>query len=374
MTDQTLFRRFPGLLGWTSDGAALADELAQLHLQTVTARLGRTLGRLSSIDPVAAKTLAARLEALPTVAFQRVLSAPQSWVRLSYASAAELPMTLAYLNAAVGFEEGQTGGWSCLGDRYRPAPDDGDDPLRATASRDQAWQPPLLPNGGPIDDASPFARGPLPEIPGDCVAFEADERDDVLARIARAVAGIQTVQIAANHFGRFVRSLVLRKDPTAPGRFASASSQLTIGLVVLRNPQLAVATPGEIADGLIHEMIHIVTDIVELREPAIRDRDATAVRIDSPWTGRSLDLNTYIQACYVWYGLWEFWLAAFGTGGFDDHDVLRCFRRASLGLQRGMVEPLRSFEHALAPGIIDGLTVAQNSVQEALRQLETATG
>jgi hypothetical protein len=370
MTDQPLFRRFPELLRWTADGTALADELAQLHLQAVTGRLGRTLGRLRSIDPVAARSLAARLDGLPTSAFQRVLSAPQTWTHLSYGSAAELPATLSYLDAAVGFEEGRDG-WSCLADLYRPTQGRADDPERATAaSGDQTWQPPLLPNGGPIDDASPFARGPLPEVPGDSIPFEADQRCDVLARIACAIAGIQTVPVAASHLGRFVRSLVLRKDPTAPDRFASASSQLAIGLVVLRNPQLAVATPCEIADGLIHEMVHIMTDVVELREPCIHDRDAVAVRIDSPWTGRNLDLNTYIQACYVWYGLWEFWLAAFGTGGFDDHDVLRCFHRASLGLQRGMVEPLRRFEHALAPGLIDGLAAAQSSVQDALRQLE----
>lgn len=371
MTDQAPFRRFPELLRWTPEGAALANELAQLHLQTATARLGRTLGRLRSIDPITARTLGARLEGLPTPAFQRVVVAPQTWAQLSYASSAELPATLTYLDAAIGFEEGRYSGWSCLGDRYRPPQGDGDNPVCATAlSSDQAWRPPLLPNGGPIDDASPFARGILPEIPGDSVAFEAVERDDVLARIARAVTGIQTVPMAAGHFGRFVQSLVLRKDPTTPSRFASASSQLAIGLVVLRNPQLAVATPTEIADGLIHEMIHIMTDIVELREPCIHNRDAIAVRIDSPWTGRSLDLNTYVQACYVWYGLWEFWLAAFGTGGFDDYEVLRCFRRASLGIQRGMVEPLRAFEHALAPELIEGLAVAQSSVQGALRQLE----
>src|SRR5262249_41055714 len=188
--------------------------------------------------------------------------------------------------------------------------------------------------------------------------------------IERAVAGIQAVPIAASHLGRFVRALVLRKDPSAPARFASASSQLAVGLVVLRNPQLAVATPSEIADGLIHEMIHILTDIIELREPCIRDRDAIAVRINSPWTGRSLDLNTYIQACYVWYGLWEFWLAAFDTGSFNDRDVMSCFQRASLGLRRGMIEPLASLDNALAPGVIEGLAAAQTWVQEALRQLE----
>lgn len=373
MTSQCLILQFAKLLRWNAEGDVLADEFALRHVETLAERLGRTLSRLRSIDAGESKALAARLHDLPDSSFQRILTAPRTCLHLSYSNAAELPATLAYLREAVAFEDGRVNGWSYLGDLYLPTGADKGSGLElgSALSVGRPWRPPSLLRNITVDYSSPFANGSIPEIPGVSVGFDPAELQNTLARLQSAAAGIQRVPVAAGHLQRFVRTLVIRKDPTAPARFASASSQLTIGLVVLRNPQLAIATPTEIADGLIHEMIHLLSDIIELREPFIRDTNAAAtIRVDSPWTGRSLDLNTYLQACYVWYGLWEFWLAAFGTDGFDEREVAVSFQRASMGFRRGIIEPLVPLAHALAPGLLDELAQVQSRTRDALGQLD----
>jgi hypothetical protein len=358
------------LLRWSEVDQALADELTRIHFHALADRLGRTLAHLRSVDLKGFDDLNKRLQALPDAAFQRLLIAPRTCLYLSYSSAAELPAAFSYLREAVAVEEHSLGGWSCLGDLYLPPSARYGDPLSEGAFTGcRPWRAPTLPGGAPIDYASPFARGSLPEVPGASVGFEDGELNNALARVQRAFIGVEHVPVAAAYFRRFVRALMLRKDPTVPS-FRSASSRLTIGLVVFRNPQLEGITIEDVADCLIHEMIHNICDIIELREPFICDPSiARQVRVDSPWTGRSLDLNTYIQACYVWYGLWEFWLAAFDSGGFDERAAIEQFQCSSLGLQRGMVEQLVPLARVLTSGLLEGLTRAQERVQRALKQL-----
>jgi len=369
-----LVLRFIKLLRWTEDDQAFADELVRIHADALSNRLGRTLAQVQSIDPSAFRDIDEIIRALPDRAFRRVLVAPQTCLRLAYKSSADLAAAVAYLREAVAFEAGTLNGWSCLGDLYRPAGGDNTDAQSSGPfAADRPWRTPALPNGPPIDYASPFARGPLPEVPGASVGFNDDEAAAVIALFQRAFAGIEAVPVAAASFRTFVRAVMLRKDPTVPS-LRSASSSLTVGLVVFRNPHLNGVTIEDLAEGLIHELIHNICDIIELSEPFINDRQiANQMRINSPWSGRSLDLNTYIQACFVWYGLWEFWLTAFDSGKFNQRAAIRYFQSSSVGLQRGMIEPLKPVEHTLSPGLLEGLAAAQDRVQRALKELGVST-
>jgi hypothetical protein len=69
----------------------------------------------------------------------------------------------------------------------------------------------------------------------------------------------------------------------------------------------------------VHESIHSFLYIIEEKYHFLADRSATGpIKVTSPWTGRVLDLHSFLHACHVWFGLWQFWGRAIHAGVFDE--------------------------------------------------------
>lgn len=66
---------------------------------------------------------------------------------------------------------------------------------------------------------------------------------------------------------------------------------------------------SEIADGLVHESIHALLYMEEARQGWITDRalDVADRVVLSPWSGNMISIRSFLQACFVWYGLASFW-------------------------------------------------------------------
>jgi hypothetical protein len=79
--------------------------------------------------------------------------------------------------------------------------------------------------------------------------------------------------------------------------------------MVMINPSVAIGKPELLTDGLVHESIHCAIDHCEFVAPILTVVQTDAAII-SPWTGRRLDLATFIHASFVWYGLVHFWTLA----------------------------------------------------------------
>jgi hypothetical protein len=61
-----------------------------------------------------------------------------------------------------------------------------------------------------------------------------------------------------------------------------------------------------ILEALVHESIHDALLYLSLLQP-IGDTEKLGGMTVSPWTGRKLSLAAFVHACFVWYGLWNFW-------------------------------------------------------------------
>jgi hypothetical protein len=277
----------------------------------------RLLARLTS-DP-RLPTLLATLEGASPRTFRRVVTSPQTWYEFRTTSSVET--LVSYLLDAFQIER--------LVDQ---ATDPGlyrwpesDEPLKWSVAGDVAiaakasggpstivYRAQLLAASLPVDTLSPYSRGTLREIAGGddgCPSRQADADAGELLRAAWSFidsAGISGL------IEELTRVVVVRWDNRVP-RFRSASTDLAHGRPVLHNVHRSGVTPELIADALVHEAIHALLDLAEDADPITPMRRQNRSAIDgcrviaSPWTGRLLDVNTFVQACYVWYGLVRFW-------------------------------------------------------------------
>ena len=173
----------------------------------------------------------------------------------------------------------------------------------------ESYVAPVLPNGTTVDTASPRTVEDLREISGGGVPFAVDEARVALERLTAADAVLGALP---SSWDTLVRSqttvIVCRNDPSSQG-FSSASTRLALGRPVFRNPHLPDATVADIVDGWVHEAVHGLLDTLELSEPLVRRGAADdCPSVPSPWTGRALDLDTYVHAMFVWFALWHLWL------------------------------------------------------------------
>lgn len=353
---------------------ALSAQLECELLDFLSARLGQVL---RALGPERADPLLARLRDLPDPAFIRLLIAPQTYNHLRYAVP---PLAAAFLAGALAAEERREGsevslpegGWTALGDRYfPPGPPLAQVEPGGSWSKERPFRAPCLPGGLPVDFVSPHARGKLPEVAGDGGEYPIAEATRALEKLTQASDLLaQASQPAAEAVSRFTRVLVLRHDHTRPDLYTSCSTTLHIGRAVMRNPHLERATLHELCDGLVHETIHFIADILELRTPFVDEARGQEARVHSPWTGRSLSLHTYLQASLVWFGVGAFWLQAASAGLSDPYIVARYLLRAAAGFQSGeATRRLEVHRAALAPSLFETISEAQRWFQGALQQL-----
>jgi HEXXH motif-containing protein len=153
-----------------------------------------------------------------------------------------------------------------------------------------------------------------------------------------------------------IYSAVVRFDDSK-NRFNCASTNTCNGLVVLINPHLESVSIETIADAIVHEMTHNLFDLAELYEPSVPTKFHPRV-IKSPWTGRMLDPNTYIQACYTWFGLKNFWQKAYllhqsenanyylkqSLKGFASTDFINIAKSEDIGFDQRVITTLESLQ------------------------------
>lgn len=373
---------FPSLLRWSGE-TTLQDDLEPVLVDTVTVRLGRFLQRLGQSDLQRSETLKQQIRELPDSSLMRILTAPQTFYVVTHLFKEDEDLCAQILSDALDAEAFRLGDsralthsvWSILGDHYYAMsdPDDG-----AESQEEWRWQPdrtyraPRLSIGMPVDAYSPNARGELPDVPGTDVDFQPDEVGDAVEKLsdtieAMRVASPETLKTVS----RFSRALVIRKDQGPERKFFPSSTRMCIGRPVFRNPHLPGVRPSDLAEALIHESIHAIIDTTELRKSLLLAKDFQVPEMQSPWTGRILDTNTYIQACFIWYGLWSFWLKAITTNAFPHNDVLYQLRQSSKGFAaQDVVAPLA--DRGVRDEVMDALRHVQSDVLSSLELVEQA--
>jgi len=72
----------------------------------------------------------------------------------------------------------------------------------------------------------------------------------------------------------------------------------------------------------------------------IRNTDAYLskfYKVNSPWTGSSLTLYTYLHACLIWFALYQFWKVALKSTLFPHDKVREQFSKCRSGFEKGLL-------------------------------------
>ena len=140
---------------------------------------------------------------------------------------------------------------------------------------------------------------------------------------------------------------------------------------MINGKRIAVVLPAYNAEKTLEATVRELPDLVELSEPLVEDGQASGTMVASPWTGRRLDLNTYLQACFVWYGLWNLWRPALASTEFDTMTALRYTALSAHGfVSTEITKPLVALRAALAPQILDVLSDLQTTVRRGMADID----
>ena len=136
-------------------------------------------------------------------------------------------------------------------------------------------------------------------------------------RIEESVCQIESMSMLVNSIlDRVIRVIALVKPRAVcdPGSFSTGPLIGKMFLANLHSNDSKGWRVGNIVDALVHETIHSLIYMIELFAPLCTDqRKALSHFGVSPWSGRTLDLHSLLHACFVWFGLWNFWNLDFST-------------------------------------------------------------
>jgi hypothetical protein len=361
----------PQILSFTP-GPGLG-EIRRRFMLLCSEGLGRWLAVLQDADPTAGATLTSRLGELSGDAFVRVLLAPETVRRLLWPELHGSEEVGRFLWLAIEAEHARSGNaavldgptWTALGDELVGA----DGGARTLALHDF---PPIVLGDPSFRHPAAAAAGP-----GEDDGLLAP--DDLTATVTRLREAQLRVRKADERIWAFARelntTLVLRTGREGETSFASSSPERYVGRSILWNPHATEVEAADLAEALVHEAIHTVLDSADallsratpasprwITDPALYDGVS---RTASAWTGRELDVPTYVHAYLVWYGLMCFWTRAYTADAFGGDTARRRIMRAGLPfMTRSALTPLRPFMEAIRPDMAALLEGIEEQVAE----------
>jgi hypothetical protein len=163
--------------------------------------------------------------------------------------------------------------------------------------------------------------------------IQEDDVKHILGKVAGAGSLIRNVNEKAYAFSRqHTEVLAFRYESQYPADFSSGSFQSLPGFSLICNCHLPTVSEAELADAIIHEAIHsIIYQFESFGEPLRREGKRTDFQVVSPWTGATLGVESFAQACLVWFGLLHFWKSARDRG----EESVALYERA----RKGFVSP-----------------------------------
>jgi hypothetical protein len=367
-----LIETMPRVLTWNDDRAVL-ERVHDAYIALLCDRLGITLGLISQADAALGAELAADVRRLPDEALLRLVAAPETSYRLLWPRRHRTGDVAAFLRGAVTAELARlervlpvpTATWTARGD-MRFSPDGG------------VFAAPRVDGLLTVDFDSPYALhvdldGMLEVSPVPREPLSHDEKDVTLTRLRVAKDGIeQTNPIILDVVNIFTKALVVQRDSVAPRLFSSGSSAQYVGRSVLANAHIETVSEIEVAEGLVHEAIHSLLYMQEQQRDWVTSDElyGPQQRTVSLWTGNPLPLRSYLQACFVWYGLLCFWTQALPSGAFDAARVKERIMQAARGfLGVPVLAQVAPYRSQIAPDVVGAIELIQDHVQASLSDL-----
>ncbi|MER5502794.1 MULTISPECIES: HEXXH motif-containing putative peptide modification protein [unclassified Streptomyces] len=364
MKELSLLKRFHQALGWYGE-SEVCEEIHHGYSDLVGRHLGKFFNEVRSTRPDVEAEIVAKLTELSEESLTRLLLAPETTRLLMWPDPArDASVAAEFLIRSVQAEMAREGSvaqsvveplWTALGDIL-------------ILPGGQVVEGPSIKGVAALDLDSPYALGiDVQGIrftqPAGRTPLAGREREEALAKLSAAIEGIALVSSETSAFvARFTKALVLLRDDQERV-FSSGSCAQYVGRSVLGNPQFSAVDHALVAEGVVHESIHGFLYMHEMQESWVLDDSLYSMQpmVPSPWTGRRLPVRPFLQACFVWYGLFNFWSAAAETGVFG---TARALERRQAALCGFLKEPLTQLIKTYAEQVNGDLLDALGDLQE----------
>jgi hypothetical protein len=221
----------------------------------------------------------------------------------------------------------------------------------------------FLERGIVFDFGTSFRCPPRSRELDQIVDMSTNESDKLIERIESLFVGLDD---GGNHALELVRAGIVygvfRQVQNLGSAFASGSFKKCPGLMYVYNP--ALINDAFLMDSLIHESVHGVLYYHEVLFGDLCTNVEENVLLVSPWTGKSLSVDQYVQANFVWWALYNFWSTWPDSRHFvSKHHRQRMLERASIGLEKA---PLVQLEKYMQGGFVsDRAALALQEIQSA---------
>lgn len=166
-----------------------------------------------------------------------------------------------------------------------------------------------LVNNIPIDFVSPY-----------CLKIDAAEINDNNSLVESKATEAFQIYAALNstlkklnghdHFSIFLRhyiNVIVTKTQNSIS-FSSSTTGLFPGRVLILNGHHV--GENKLIDAAVHEAVHGLLYMIEEVcpwMPSLEVSSRAGYSLQSPWTGNYINLRNFVQAVFVWYGLYNFW-------------------------------------------------------------------
>jgi len=296
--NDSLIANLPDFLTWRT-GNDLTRSACKIHVQYVYHQV-KTWSNLANTD------LFQSITSLPASSQQRLLLAPRLYTLLrskARPGVEEIESLHQYLDlerylCAPGGDR-PCDCWSALGDYYLP-PDS------------ETFRSPMLGNIV-LDACRPLTKTDYPPPMGEVTNHTPKELEFIKWRLEQSMDQISRIsRTARSAVEALLQVITVVRAPELTKGTQSFSNKPAIGRMGLANSHSSEWSVSKIADAIVHEAIHALIYKIELINSLYVDdtMESEPVTAVSPWSGRTLRLHSFLHACFVWFGLWNFWSLA----------------------------------------------------------------
>lgn len=337
-TNTSLIATLPDFLTWQS-GNELTRSACKIHVQYVYHQVKQWSNHTDT-------DLFPLIISLPKSSQQRLLLAPRLYTLLrskNQPGAEEIDSLKQFLDLEKYLcnQDGDRprGSWTALWDFYLGPEKEVEEHAPACPSslsfRGEMFRAPRL--GSIVLDAlRPFTKTDFPDQIGEVTNHTPEEVEFISWRLEQSLEQISRISPTARTAVEALVQVIslVRVPQSKKGVTQSFSNKPVLGRMGLANADSDWWSFSKIADAIVHEAIHALIYKIELTDSlylddSVEHESFTAV---SPWSGRTLPLHSFVHACFVWFGLWNFW----GLASPEEYEAAEELRnRAAHGFLAG---------------------------------------
>lgn len=362
---RSVLRKLPRVFAWV-ESIEFFRTLRVAQQSTAFRRLQSCFHHISLYDSSLAQAMEETFRTLPLEGKLRFMTAPETYrsISLLRSEPSLSVMKLStFLNGEAVFQglgSPKSGYYTALGDVYYCGSCESEpENYEKKSSEIRTLLAPCLVDRLPIDFFSPNVQhaketsGSKEDIArlqyGD---YSSKEILVVVEKLQDTFSRIEKVSEAAAQLVRqFVKVIIPFKIPAGGG----STSQIHFpGRILLSG--IENVSPTRIASMLVHEAMHQLLYILEgnfrfVIEPA--EHEETDPTVKSFWTGRDLQLHSFIHACFIWYGLAKFWTLPKASEVFEPKDLEIELTRSFSGFKgRNPIEAVEPFAGRLRYDVV----------------------